>query len=385
MTEPKGFTSPSGGAKVPGTPGLSQMPNWYPELLESVAQQMMAGRHRALVAAGQELVATYWRIGRAILDRQGEEGWGTKVIDRLAVDLSHRFPDARGYSARNLRYMRAFAAAWPHEAILQAPLAQLPWYHHVALMEKLSAPDLRRWYAERALVEGWSRNILVLQIESRLHERVGKAVTNFAGTLPPPDSDLAQQMTKDPYLLDFVGAAAEGHERVLERALVDHVERFLLELGQGFAFVGRQKRLVVGGEDLYVDLLFYHFVLHCFVVVELKTVKFDPGFLGQLGTYMAVIDDTMRQPEDKPTIGLLLCRTRNDQLAEYALSSMKGPIGVADWVSALQTTLPAELAANLPSIAELEAELAVTVTTTVEVEVTPATDPTEGATVEDPT
>jgi len=345
-------------ATFPETPSRFSMPPWYPELLLSVAQRVSTGRQRAIAAANQELLATYWGIGRDILDRQNEQGWGAKVIDRLSADLRERFPDARGFSPRNLKYMRAFAAAWPDHEIVQRSVALLPWRHQIALIEKLSDPDQRLWYAAAAVEYGWSRDILTHQIQGRLHERSGQAVTNFTATLPPSDSDQAQQATRDPYLFDFVGSADIRRERDLERSLVEHVEKFLLELGQGFAFFGQQVRLEIGGQEFYADLLFYHLQLRCYVVIELKAVDFDPGFLGQLGMYMAAVDDVLAHPDDKPTIGLVLCKSKNNVVAEYALRGYTIPIGVAEWKTAITSSLPAELASSLPSIEELEAELA---------------------------
>lgn len=339
-------------------PAGTSLPDWYPDLLDSVSAHIAQGRQRAVRAANAELLATYWSIGREILDRQQRQGWGAKVIDRLSADLKARFPGARGYSPRNLKYMRSFAAAWPNSEIVQGSLAQLPWYHHVALLDKLDDQLTRQWYAAEAVENGWSRDILALHIESRLHERAGKAITNFATTLPPADSDLAQQATRDPYLFDFLGTAETHRERELEQALIDHVGRFLLEMGQGFAFVGRQVRLELGGEEFFCDLLFYHLRLRRFVVLELKAVKFEPAFLGQLGMYMAAVDDLLAHPDDQPTIGLLLCKTKNDVTAEYGLRSIGVPIGVAEWTNAITTTLPTELASTLPTIEELESELA---------------------------
>lgn len=334
------------------------IPDWYPEFLTAVSDRISTGRRRAVAAANSELIATYWSVGREILARQDVEGWGARVIDRLSADLRERFPDAKGFSPRNLKYMRAFAAAWPDPAIVQGTLAQLPWYHHVALLEKLYASDQRIWYAERAIDQGWSRNVLVHHIEVQLHRRAGKAITNFASTLPPADSDLAQQSTRDPYLFDFVGNADIRWQRDLEHALTVHVEKFLLELGQGFAFVGRQVHLEIGDADFYLDLLFYHLRLRCYVVIELKVGDFEPGYIGQLGTYMSAIDDTFRHGDDKPTIGLLLCKTKNNVVAEYALRGYTLPIGVAEWKTAITESLPAELESGLPSIEQLEAELA---------------------------
>lgn len=333
------------------------MPEWYPDLLASVVERVSAGRRRAVLAANQELVATYWAIGRDILDRQSEEEWGTKVISRLSADIGSEFPEAKGFSPRNFRYMRTFAAAWGSEAIGQAPLAQLPWYHHIALLQHLENETSRLWYAAAAIENGWSRNVLVHQIDTRFYERSGKAITNFKATLPPSDSDLAQQLIKDPYIFDFVAMTDQHNERELETQLVKHVQKFLLELGQGFAFVGEQVRLVVGGDEFFADLLFYNFKLRRFVVVELKATKFDPGYLGQLGMYMSAVDDLLAHAEDKPTIGLLLCKSKNNVVAEYALRGYKSPIGVSEWKTQIVNSLPEEFAASLPSIEELEAEL----------------------------
>jgi predicted nuclease of restriction endonuclease-like (RecB) superfamily len=338
-------------------PARSSLPDWYPDLLDRVSTHIATGHRRAVTAANQEMLVSYWSIGQEILKRQHEEGWGSKVIDRLSTDLKSRFPGATGYSPRNLKYMRAFAAAWPDPAFVQRSIAQLPWRHHVALLEKLDDADLRVWYAAAAVERGWSRDVLALHIESRFHERAGKAVTNFAATMTPEESDLAQQATRDPYMFDFLGTTDGWHERGLEQKLVDHVGKFLLELGQGFAFVGQQVRLELDGEEFFCDLLFYHLELRCYVVVELKAVKFNAAFLGQLGLYMAVVDDVLAKEGDKPTIGLLLCRNKKQVVAEYALKGFKAPIGVAEWTDAINNSLPAEFQTALPSVAELEAEL----------------------------
>lgn len=340
-----------------GVEPASAMPPWYRDLLGSVSQHISTGRRRAVAAVTNQLVLTYWHVGREILDRQDAEGYGTKVIDRLSIDLKRAFPDATGFSPRNLKYMRAFAAAWPDLEVVQGPLAQVPWYHQIALLDKLDDPALRTWYATETVAQGWSRNVLAHQIDSRLHERTGRAITNFADTLPPEQSDLAQQATKDPYLFDFLGVTEPRLERDLERQLMDHVSEFLLELGQGFALLGRQVRLTLGGDEFFCDLLFYHVRLHCYVVVELKGGTFKPDYLGQLGLYIAAVDDLMAGDGDAPTVGLLLCRTKNSVVAEYALSSQKAPIGVAEWASRITDHLPDELAASLPSIETLEAEL----------------------------
>lgn len=252
--------------------------------------------------------------------------------------------------------MRKFAEQWPREVIVQR-VALLLWGHHVVLLDKLGTVEERSWYASHALLEGWSRNVMVRQIETRVRERAGEAVRNFADTLPPQDSDLVQQATKDPYVFDFLAITERSTEQDLESQLVRHVEKFLLELGQGFAFVGKQLRLSIGGDEFFPDLVFYNFNLRRFIVIELKTTKFDPGYLGQLGMYMSAIDDLLAHPDDNPTIGLLLCKTKNSVVAEYALRGYKSPIGVAEWATALQGSMPVELTNSLPDIDELEAEL----------------------------
>jgi predicted nuclease of restriction endonuclease-like (RecB) superfamily len=344
-------------ARVPASPPLLDLPSDYPSLLQDLKRRIETERLRVTLAANAAMVLLYWDIGRAILQRQEREGWGAKVIDRLSVDLRDAFPDMQGLSPRNLKYMRAFAEAWSDQAIVQATLAQITWYHNLALLEKLKTPEERLWYAAKTIEFGWSRNILTLQIARQLHQRQGKAITNFPAALPPPESDMAAQVFKDPYLFDFLGTADPRREREVERALIEHVERFLLELGQGFAFVGRQKTLEVGDSDFLIDLLFYHYILRCFVVVELKTVPFDPAFVGQLNLYLSAVDDLLRQPGDKPTIGLLLCKGKDRTVAEYALRGFQKPIGVADWETQIVTALPEELRASLPTVEQIEAEL----------------------------
>jgi predicted nuclease of restriction endonuclease-like (RecB) superfamily len=338
-------------------PARTTLPDWYPDLLDRVSAHISTGHRRAITAANGQLLRGYWGVGKEILDRQDDEGSGSGVIDRLSTDLKSRFPTAKGYSPRNLRYMRTFAAAWPDHAILQAPLAELPWYHHLALLQKLDNPQLRLWYAAAAVEHGWSRDVLAVQIESGFHHRSGKAVTNFATAIQDERSDLAQQATRDPYLFDFLGATEGWRERELEEKLVEHVGKFLLELGQGFAFLGRQVRLELDGDEFFCDLLFYHVELRCYVVIELKAVPFNAAFLGQLDLYMAVVDDVLAKDGDKPTIGLLLCQNKKEVVAEYALRSMKAPIGVAEWTTAINNSLPAEFQSALPSVEVLEAEL----------------------------
>lgn len=347
----------AGGASFPETPAKSTMPEWYPELLDTVARRVERGQARAVAAANQELVTTYWAIGRDILSRQGDEGWGAKVTTRLSADLRGRFPDSKGFSPRNLMFMRALAARWNEQAIVKAPLSQLPWYHHIALIQKLEDPVARLWYAAAAVEHGWSRNVLVHHIETRRMERTGQAVTNFTAVLPSEDSDLARQSFKDPYIFDFLAMTDRRNERELENQLVDHIQKFLLKLGQGFAFVGRQVKLQINAQEFFADLLFYNFRLRCFVVIELKATDFKPGYLGQLGMYMAAVDDLLAHTDDKPTIGLLLCKSKDNLVAEYALRTTQMPIGVSEWKTEIVESLPEELASTLPSIELLEAEL----------------------------
>jgi len=297
----------------------------------------------------------YWQIGRDILARQDREGWGAKVIERLAQDLRSAFPDMKGFSPRNLKYMRAFAEAWPEAEFVQQAAARLPWFHLCTLIDKLKTREERDWYLAKAVQNNWSRNILVMQIETGLRARSGQAVTNFAASLPASQSDLARESLKDPYRLDFLGLGEEAQERAIEEAIVGHITRFLLELGAGFAFVGRQVHIEVGGEDFFIDLLFYHLKLRCYVVVELKAGAFKPEHAGQLGFYLTAVDTQMKTEQDNPSIGLLLCKSKNKVVAEYTLRDSNKPIGVAEYQ--LVEALPAELQTSLPSIEALEKSL----------------------------
>lgn len=353
----RGRTHP-GGASFPVAPPRAGLPSGYAKTLEEIKRRIRDERLRVVLAANAAMVLLYWDIGRVILDRQEREGWGAKVIDRLAADLRETFPDMKGFSPRNLKYMRAFAAAWPDRAIVQQAAAQIPWFHHCVLLDKVPEPAARLWYVRQVMEHGWSRNILALQIDGRAHARHGKALTNFQATLPPADSDLAAQVFKDPYLFDFLGTADPRREREVEQALVDQIQRFLLELGQGFAFVGRQVHLEVASHDYYLDLLFYHLKLRCYVVVELKAVPFEPGFAGQLNMYLSAVDDLLRHEDDKPTIGLLLCRGKDRLIVEYALRDLRKPIGIAGWQTTLVEKLPKALKGSLPTVEEIEAELA---------------------------
>lgn len=334
---------------------LIDPPSGYADWLADLKTRIHTAQQRATLAVNRELVQLYWQMGRDILIRQAQQGWGAKVIERLAEDLRLAFPDMKGFSRANLMYMRAFAEAWPDAEVVQQAVGQLPWGHNLVLLTRLKDPAQRLAYAESAIAHGWSRNVLNIHIETRLLERSGQAVTNFAARLPQPQSDLARESLKDPYRLDFLGLGREAGEREIESALVKHITEFLLELGAGFAFVGRQVLLDVGGDEFFIDLLFYHLKLRCYVVIELKAGKFKPEHLGQLGFYMTAVDRQVKHEQDGPTIGLLLCKSKNKVVAEYALGDKNQPMGIAEYK--LLESLPAELQTSLPSIEQIEREL----------------------------
>jgi len=335
---------------------LTTPPEGYADWLVDLKGRIHSAQQRATLAVNQELVLLYWQIGRDILARQSEQGWGAKVIERLSHDLRTAFPDMKGFSRANLMYMRAFAEAWPNPEIVQQLVGRLPWGHNLVLLTRLKDTQQRMDYARSAISHGWSRNVLNIHIETRLLERTGTAVTNFDARLPKPQSDLASESLKDPYRFDFLGLTDAAQEREIEHALVKHVTDFLLELGAGFAFVGRQVQLDVGGDEFFIDLLFYHLKLRCYVVIELKAGKFKPEHLGQLGFYLTAVDAQVKHPQDEPTIGLLLCKSKNKVVAEYALRDNARPIGVAEYQ--LVESLPPELQTSLPSIEQIERELA---------------------------
>ena len=341
----------------PVAPVKSELPDTYLNVLKDIKEKIAATRLRTVLSASVELILLYWDIGNLILQKQDEKGWGAKVIDRLSYDLREAFPDMKGFSPRNLKYMRSFAGAWFDRSIVQRVVAQIPWRSNIALLDKLKSSEERLWYAERTLEFGWSQPVLTVQIESRLHERTGKAVTNFQTTMPPADSDMAVQIFKDPYVFDFLGTGDFRRETELEQQLINHIQKFLLELGAGFAFVGRQVHLELGDSDFYLDLLFYHLKLRCYVVIELKAGKLEPGHISQLGMYLSVVDDVMRHPDDKPSIGLLLVKEKNRLIAEYALRGYNKPMGIAEWETQITRALPDDLKPSLPSIEEIEREL----------------------------
>lgn len=327
----------------------------YDDFLSALKTRIRTAQMRASLAVNQELVLLYWQIGREILERQQEEGWGTKVIDRLAQDLKREFPEMKGFSRSNLKYMRSFAEAYPEGEIGQQLAGQIPWFHNCMLLEKVKDPQERLWYIQKTIENGWSRNVLVMQIESRLYERQGGAITNFERTLPALQSDLAQQIIKDPYALDFLTLNDKAQERDLERGLVDHIRDFLMELGKGFAFVGSQYPLEVSGKEYRLDLLFYHVPLHRYVVIDLKMGEFEPQHSGQMSFYVAAVDNLLRTERDDPTIGIILCKSKDRTTVEYALQGTQQPIGVSSYQ--LQSKLPSGLENSLPTIEQLETEL----------------------------
>ncbi|WP_181834055.1 PDDEXK nuclease domain-containing protein [Brucella anthropi] len=329
-------------------------PQSYAAFVSDLKRKIVEARHRASLSVNRELILLYWTIGRDILARQEREGWGTKVIDRLADDLRQAFPEMTGLSSRNLKYMRSFAEAWPDGDFVQQLVALLPWGHNVRLLDAIKAPEERAWYARQTIEHGWSRNVLAHQIDSNLFARQGTALTNFSRTLPAEQSELAQQILKDPYTFDFLALGPEMLERDLERGLIEHLRLLILELGKGFAFVGSQYHLELGGQDYYLDLLFYHLRLRCYVVIELKIEDFKPEFAGKMNFYLSAVDDQLRHPDDKPTIGIILCKGRNEVIVEYALRDSTKPMGVAQYQ--LSHALPPQLEEDLPTVAEFARE-----------------------------
>ena len=367
------------------------IPADFPILLKEIKNRIQQAQTRAMLAVNAELVQLYWDIGRIIAARQQQEGWGAAVIPRLSRELLNELPEVKGFSERNIKRMLAFYREYanptdflPQHALkLSGPqkvpqaaaqlekagkvpqlaaqlpdsiLWSIPWFHQIVLMEKVKDRTTRLWYMQQTLTNGWSRNVLLLMIKSEAHARQGQAITNFERLLPPPQSDLVQQTLKDPYIFDFLTLQEPFHERELETNLLHQLERFLLELGQGFAFVGRQYYLKVGDREFYIDLLFYHLKLRCFVVIDLKKGEFKPEYAGKMNFYLSVVDDQLRHTADAPSIGLILCQDRNHIVAEYALRGVNKPIGISEYE--LTRALPSNLKSALPTVEEIEAELA---------------------------
>lgn len=337
------------------TDQLFQLPAQYESFLQELKERIRSAQVRAALSVNRELILLYWGIGRDILLRQENEGWGARVIDRLSEDLSKAFPEMRGFRTRNLKYMRAFAEAYPDQEFVQQVVAQLPWGHQVRILDTVKDAKRREWYIRQAVQSGWSRNVLVHQIETNLYERQGRALTNFDRTLPAPQSELAQQLIKDPYNFDFLTLAPDVLERDLERGLIEHLRDLILELGKGFAFVGSQYPLAVGGQDFFLDLLFYHLRLRCYVVIDLKIEEFKPEFAGKMNFYLSAVDDLLRHSGDESSLGLILCKEHNRLVVEYALRDMSKPMGVAQYQ--LTQALPEGLKSELPTNEDLASEL----------------------------
>ena len=335
---------------------VADMPKGYISFLDELKGFIKKEKLVTILNANQRMILMYWHIGKAILTKQDAEGWGAKTIDRLSVDLKNAFPEETGFSPRNLKYMRKFAESWSDIEIVQRCVAQIPWRSNITLLDKIKEPELRLWYAQKTIENGFGKDMLAFQIESRLHLRQGNAVTNFTQTLPPINSDLANQALKDPYIFNFLGNDSHIKERELEQKLIDHIQKFLLELGQGFAFVGRQVHLELGDSDFYLDLLFYHIKLKCYVVIELKTGKLEPGHISQLNMYMNVVNDALCGKDDNKTIGLLLVKEKDKVVAEYSLAGINNPIGISNWENDIKKSFPENLKSSLPTIEQIESE-----------------------------
>jgi predicted nuclease of restriction endonuclease-like (RecB) superfamily len=329
----------------------------YRAFLNEIKRNIQSAQIKAALSVNRSLIELYLEIGDRILFKQEQEQWGMSVVERLSKDLKISFPHLKGFSPRNLWDMRRLSKSVQGSSILRQLVAEIPWGHNLVLLNKIKTPAEREWYIRKTVEHGWSRSLLELQIEKDLYSREGKAISNFNITLPLPQSDLVQQTFKDPYIFDFLNVGKEAQERAIEAELVRHITKFLLELGVGFAFVGQQYHLQLGQDDFYIDLLFYHLKLRCYVVIELKASRFKPEYVGKLNFYLSAVDDLLRVPEDKPSIGLILCASKDNVQAEYALRDINKPIGVAEWKDQLTRSLPERLQTELPTIEELEAEL----------------------------
>jgi predicted nuclease of restriction endonuclease-like (RecB) superfamily len=354
---------------------MSEVQNaFYADLLNGIKARVQTARIRAGLAANRELLLLYWDIGQMVAERQAEEGWGSSVIDRLSADIRAEFPDLKGFSSRNIWRMKSFYLAY-RDDVIKLPqsvavfkslddkslldLFRIPWAHNILLLEKVKDSAARRWYIEKTIEHGWSRNVLSLHIDQQDYERTGQAVSNYHTTLPAPQSDLAQEILKDPYIFDFMGIADDAREREVENSLLAHLRDFLIELGDGFAFVGNQVRLDVDDEDYYIDLLFYHLKLRCYFVIDLKTRPFAAEDAGKMNFYLNAVDDLLRHSDDQPSLGLVLCREKkgsNKMLLEYALRGLDKPVGVSAYQ--LTRALPDDLKPALPTVEQIESELA---------------------------
>lgn len=340
----------------------STIPSEYIKFLNNLKEKIRLAQLKAALSVNQELIKLYWEIGKDIAEKQKSGGWGSKIIERIGKDLQNEFPGVEGFSRRNMFRMRSFYLAYQivPQAVAQLetlPIFRIPWGHNAILLERVKDVEARLWYAQQAIENGWSRSMLEMWIDSNLHKRQGKALTNFKASLPEPQSDIVEQTIKDPYIFDFLALDKKHRERELEQGLMDHLQRFLLELGEGFAFIGRQYRIEIEGEDYLIDLLFYHVRLRCYFIVELKATAFDPRDAGQMNFYLSAVDDLLRHPDDQPSIGILICKSKNIVKVEYALRNCRSPISVTSYETKIVKALPKELKASLPTVEEIEAQL----------------------------
>lgn len=349
---------------------VSLLPEGYREFVTKLKSKIQTSQIKAITSVNRELIRLYWDIGKDIVERQEIDGWGSKVIEKIAADLQNEFPGVSGFSPRNVWRMRAFYQAYESQKeILPQVVAEftenglplvleaIPWGHNIVLLEKLESIKERLWYANMTIEEGWSRQGLMDAIKTSWYKRYGKAINNFNERLPNPQSTLARDTLKDPYNFDFLELTKEHVEKDVEQGLLKHVEKFMRELGQGFSFVGKQVHLQVSDKDFYIDLLFYHLKLRCFVIVELKATDFKPEHAGKMNFYLSAVDDMMKHPSDNPTIGILICKKKDNYIAEYALRDIHKPMGVAEYETKIVSSLPKKLKGQLPTIESIEAEL----------------------------
>ena len=327
----------------------------YKQFIQNIKQTIQTAQIKAAISVNRELLNLYWQLGKQIVDKQKQAAWGDGFIKQMSSDLQIEFPDMKGFSLSNLKYMRQWFLFFEKSQQVVGQITQIPWGHNIAIISKCKNTDEAIFYVQKTIRNNWSRAVLTHHIESDLFSRDGKAITNFQTTLPEPQSDLARQTLKDPYNFDFLTIREKHDEKELEDALVNHVTKFLLELGAGFSYIGRQQRLEVGGDEFFIDLLFYHVKLHCYIVIELKAIKFKPEFAGKLNFYVSAVDGILRSEQDNPTIGILICKSKNNTVVEYALKDIHKPIGVSEYM--ITRSLPDEFKSSLPSIEEIEAEL----------------------------
>jgi predicted nuclease of restriction endonuclease-like (RecB) superfamily len=337
-------------------------PAEYTKFITSLKTKIRSAQIKAAVTVNSELIKLYWEIGKEIFEKQEKEDWGSNILEKAAKELQNEFPGVEGFSRRNMFRMKAFYQAYAKvpQAVAQLddlPIFSIPWGHNALILEKIKDTAERLWYASKTIEHGWSRSMLTVWVENDLYHREGKAITNFKVALPTPQSDLAQQSLKDPYVFDFLTLHKEYLEKDLEDGLVKHIQKFLIELGQGFAFVGQQYPIKAGKKDLYIDLLFYHLNLRCYIIVELKAGEFDSRDAGQMSAYLSAVDDQLRRDGDQPSIGIILCKTKDNIFAEYVLRNFNRPIGLAEFEVKVVEKLPKELKSDLPTVEEIEAEL----------------------------